>query len=195
MAWCSFRSGLMGLGAGGRGGWRRPLPRRSLLGAAGGPGLGRLGGSAGCGRAVAGVAGGGAGLPVEAALVVTFEAELLFGVLGAGAQGVGEGLDGVQLGGAGCGLGVTFAGGIGADVVVFGAGVGFGLPGAADLGLGVVAGLTGGGQRGVPLGTGGVSLLAGLSGGGVGLAADLGDAGLCLVADGLRAGVGGVGGL
>src|SRR5207247_800110 len=48
-------------------------------------------------------------------------------------------------GGAGCGLGVTFAGGIGADVVVFGAGVGFGLPGPDGLGLGVVAGLAGGG--------------------------------------------------
>jgi hypothetical protein len=136
------------------------------------------------------VAAGGAGLPVEAALVVAFEAELVFGVLGAGAPGVGEGLDGVQLGGAGGGLGVAFAGGVGADVVVFGAGVGYGLPGPADLGLGVVAALA----RGVPLGTGGVPLLAGLSDSGVGLAADLGDLGGCLVADGLRAGGGGAGG-
>ena len=77
--------------------------------------------------------------------MVAFEVELLLGVLGAGAPGVGQGLDGVQLGGAGGGLGVAFAGGVGADVVVFGAGVGFGLPGPADLGVGVVAGLVGGG--------------------------------------------------
>src|SRR5216684_1921827 len=51
----------------------------------------------------------------EAALVVAFEVELLFGVPGAGAPGVGQGLDGVQLGGAGGGLGVAFAGGVGAD--------------------------------------------------------------------------------
>ena len=62
----------------------------------------------------------------------------------------------MQLGGAGGGLGVAFAGGVGADVVVFGAGVGFGLPGPADLGVGVVACLVGGGQRGVPVGAGGV---------------------------------------
>jgi hypothetical protein len=39
----------------------------------------------------------------EAALVVAFDVELLFGVAGAGALGVGAGLDGVQPGGAGCG--------------------------------------------------------------------------------------------
>jgi hypothetical protein len=60
--------------------------------------------------------------------VVAFEVELLFGVLGAGAPGVGQGLEGVQLGGAGGGRRVAFAGGVGADVIVFGAGVGFGLP-------------------------------------------------------------------
>ena len=98
-----------------------------------------------------------AGMGVEAALVVAFEAELLLGVLGAGLPGVGESLDRVDLGGAGGGLGVAFAGGVGADVVVFGAGVGFGLPGAGGLGAGVVAGLGGGGQRGVPLGEGGVA--------------------------------------
>jgi hypothetical protein len=75
--------------------------------------------------------------------VVAFEAELLLGVLGAGAPGVGQSLDGVQLGGAGGGRRVAFAGGVGADVVVFGAGVGFGLP--ADLGVSVVPGLFGGG--------------------------------------------------
>ena len=78
------------------------------------------GGGGGCGRAVAGVAVGG-GLGREAALVVAFEVELVFGVLGAGAPGVGQGLDGVQLGGAGGGRRVAFAGGVGADVVVFGA--------------------------------------------------------------------------
>jgi hypothetical protein len=51
-------------------------------------------------------------LGVEAALVVAFEAELLFGVLGAGLPGAGESLAGVDLGGAGCGLGVAFAGGV-----------------------------------------------------------------------------------
>ena len=44
------------------------------------------------GRAVAGAA-AGCGLGREAALVVTFEVELVFGVLGAGAPGVGQGLD------------------------------------------------------------------------------------------------------
>jgi hypothetical protein len=82
--------------------------------------------------------------------VVTFEVELALGVLGAGALGVCEGLDGGQLGRAGGGVGVSFAGRVGADVVVFGAGVGFGLPGPADLGVGVVACLPGSGQRGVP---------------------------------------------
>jgi hypothetical protein len=77
--------------------------------------------------------------------VVAFEVELLLGVLGAGAPGVGQRLDGVQLGGAGGGRRVAFAGGVGANVVVFGAGVGFGLPGPADLGVGVVPGLFGGG--------------------------------------------------
>ncbi len=90
-------------------------------------------------------AGGGAELGRQAALVVAFEVELLFGVLGAGAPGVGQGLEGVQLGGAGGGRGVAFAGGVGADVIVFGAGIGFGLPGPADLGAGVVACLVGGG--------------------------------------------------
>jgi len=127
------------------------------------------------------------------ALVVAFEVELALGVLCAGALGVGEGLDGVQLGGAGGGLGVAFAGGVGADVVVFGARVGFGLPGPADLGVGVVAGLGGLGQRGIAFGAGGVTLLACLAGSGAGLAADLGDLGLCLVTDGLRAVGGSVG--
>ena len=86
--------------------------------------------------------------------MVAFEVELLLGVLGAGAPGVSEGLEGVQLGGAGGGRRVAFAGGVGADVVVFGAGVGFGLPGPADLGVGAVACLAGGGQRGVPVGAG-----------------------------------------
>ena len=77
--------------------------------------------------------------------MVAFEVELLFGVLGAGPPGIGQGLGGVQPGGAGGGRRVAFAGGVGADVVVFGAGVGFGLPGPADLGVGVVPGLFGGG--------------------------------------------------
>src|SRR6266702_5027884 len=171
-----------------------PCPRQgSVLAAAGGPGgLGSWpGGGGGCGRAVAGVAVGG-GLGREAALVVAFEVELVFGVLGAGAPGVGQGLDGVQLGGAGGGRRVAFAGGVGADVVVFGAGVSFGLPCPADLGVGVVAVLGGGGQRGVPAGVRGAGLVAGAGEGGVGLLADLGDLGVCLVADGLCAGVGGV---
>ena len=125
--------------------------------------------------------------------MVAFEVELLFGVLGAGAPGVGQGLEGVQLGGAGGGRRVAFAGGVGADVIVFGAGVGFGLPGPADLGAGVVAGLVGGGQRGVPVGMRGAGTLAGGGQGGVGLPADLGDLGVCLVADGLRADISGVG--
>ena len=121
----------------------------------------------------AGVPPGARGLGVEAALVVAFEAELLLGVLGAGLPGAGEGLDRVDLGGAGGGLGVAFAGGVGADVVVFGAGVGFGLPCPAGLGAGVVAGLGGCGQRGVPLGAGGIALIAGLGDGGFGLLPDL----------------------
>jgi hypothetical protein len=100
--------------------------------------------------------------------VVAFEVELLLGVLGAGAPGVGQGLDGVQLGGAGGGRRVAFAGGVGADVVVFGAGVGFGLPGPADLGAGVVAGLGGSGQRGIPGGVRRAGLGEGLGDGGVG---------------------------
>ena len=124
--------------------------------------------------------------------MVAFEVKLLFGVLGAGAPGVGQGLEGVQLGGAGGGLGVAFAGGVGADVVVFGAGVGFGLPGPADLGAGVVACLVSGGQRSVPVRMRGAGAVAGRGDGCVGLPADLGDLGVCLVADGLRAGVGGV---
>src|SRR5713101_6043392 len=154
----------------------------------GGLGSGRGGGAGGC--AAAGVAGGGLGR--EAALVVAFEVELLFGVPGAGAPGVGQGLDGVQLGGAGGGLGVAFAGGVGADMVVFGAGVGFGLPGPAGLGVSVVAVLSCGGQRGVPGGVRGGGLVAGSGQGLAGVPADLGDLGVCLVADGLCAGLGGV---
>ncbi|HUL24151.1 MAG TPA: hypothetical protein VLW44_00065, partial [Streptosporangiaceae bacterium] len=120
--------------------------------------------------------------------MVTFEAELGFGVLGAGVPGVGEGLDGVQLGGAGGGLGVALAGGVGADVAVLGAGVGFGLPCTADLGVGVMAGLGGCGQRGVPLGTGGISLIAGPGDGGIGLPLELSDLGVRLIAGGLRTG-------
>ena len=64
----------------------------------------------------------------------------------------------------------------------------------ADLGAGVVACLVSGGQRGVPVGMRGAGTLAGGGQGGVGLPADLGDLGVRLVADGLRADiVGGVG--
>jgi hypothetical protein len=77
-------------------------------------------------------------------------------------------------------------------VIVFGAGAGFGLPGPADLGVGVVAGLVGGGQRSVPAGVRGAGAVAGGADGGVDLPADLGDLGVCLAVDGLRAGVGGV---
>jgi hypothetical protein len=98
----------------------------------------------------------------------------------------------VDLGGAGGGLGVAFAGGVGADVVVFGVGVGFGLPGPGGLGAGVVAGLGGCGQRGVPLGEGGIARIAGLGDGGFGLLPGLGDLGVCMIADGLRAGTGSV---
>jgi hypothetical protein len=128
----------------------------------------------------------------QAALVVAFKVELLFGVLGAGTPGIGQGLEGVQLGGARGGRRVAFAGGVGADMVVFGARVGFGLPGPADLGAGVVTVLGGGGQRSVPVGAGGTGLGAGLVEGGAGFPADLGDLSVCLVADCLRAGVGGV---
>ena len=133
-----------------------------------------------------------AGLGIDAALVVAFEAELLFGVLGAGLPGAGESLDRVDLGGAGGGLGVALAGGVGADVVVFGAGVGFGLPCAGGLGACVLAGLGGCGQRGVPLGEGGIALIAGLGDGGFGLLPDPGDPGICLITDGAGAGFGGV---
>jgi hypothetical protein len=109
--------------------------RGSGLAAGGGPAGGWPGGGSGCGRAVTVTVAGGLGR--EAALVVAFEVELLFGVLGAGAPGVGQGLEGVQLSGAGGGRRVAFPGGVGADVVVFGAGIGFGLPGPADLGIGV----------------------------------------------------------
>ena len=56
--------------------------------------------------------------------MVAFEVELLFGVLGAGARGVGEGLEGVQWAAGGGVCRVVLRGGVGADVVVFGAGVG-----------------------------------------------------------------------
>ena len=124
--------------------------------------------------------------------MVAFEAELLLGVLGAGLPGAGESLDRVDLGGAGGGLGVAFTGGVGADVVVFAAGVGFGLPGAGGLGAGVVAGLGGCGQRGVPLGDGGIPLFAGLGDGGISLPPGLGDLGVCLITDGAGAGIGSV---
>ena len=81
--------------------------------------------------------------------MLTFEAELLLGVLGAGLPGAGEGLDRVDLGSACGGLGVALAGGVDADVVVLGAGVGFGLPCPAGLRAGVLAGLSGFGERGV----------------------------------------------
>ena len=125
--------------------------------------------------------------------MVAFEGQLLLGVLGAGLPGGGEGLDRVGLGGARGGLGVTLAGGIGADMVVLGAGVRFGLPCPADLGAGVLAGLGGFGERGVPLGACIVAFAAGLGDGGCGLLADRGDLVTCLVAGGLRAGIGGVG--
>ena len=124
--------------------------------------------------------------------MVALKVELLFGVLGAGTPGIGQGLDGVQLSGAGGGRRVAFAGGVGADMVIFGARVGFGLPGPADLGAGVVTVLRGGGQRSVPAGAGGTGLGAGSSEGGAGFLADLGDLSVCLVTDGLRAGFGGV---
>jgi hypothetical protein len=169
-------------------------------GLAGGGGPGGLGGGwpGGGGRAAAEVAvavaaGGGGGLGHEVALVVAFEAELVLGVLGTGAPGVGQGLGGGQLGGAGGGRRAAFAGGVGADVVVFGAGVCFGLPGPADLGVGVVACLVSGGQRGVPAGVRGTGLVAGLGQGRGGFPAGLGELGVCLVADGLGAGIGGVG--
>src|SRR5712671_777834 len=136
----------MGTRAAGRGCWLRSLPAAGWSGLAGAGGPGRLGWAGG------GAAARCAGLGVEAALVVAFEAELLFSMLGADLPGAGESLDRVDLGGAGGGLGVAFAGGVGADVVVLGAGVGFGLPCAGGLGAGVVAGLGGCGQRGVPLG-------------------------------------------
>src|SRR6266566_9302024 len=133
--------------------WLRLLPAagRSGLAGAGGPGRPGRAGAAGRGRAASC---GGRG--IEAALVVTFETELLLGVLGAGLPGAGEGLDRADLGSGRGGLGVALAGGVGADVVVLGAGVSFGLPGPADLSAGVLAGLGGFGERGVPPGAGGV---------------------------------------
>src|SRR5271165_7100457 len=197
----------MGVFLPGEGGWAGrgqgrliggPCPRSGLGLAAAGAGPGGLsrwpGGGPGGGRAVAGAgSGGGTGLVSEMALVVALEVELVFGVLGAGAPGVGQGLDGVQLGGAGGGRRVAFTGGVGADVVVFGAGVGFGLPGPADLGAGVVAGLGGSAQRGFPGGVRGAGLGEGLGDGGVGFPADLDDLGAGVVAGGLRAGIRGVG--
>ena len=160
--------------------------------AAGWSGLAGAGGPGRPGWAGGRAAARGAGLGIDAALVVAFEAELLFGVLGAGLPGAGESLDRVDLGGARCGLGVAFAGGVGVDVVVLGAGVGFGLPCPADLGAGVLAGLGGVGQRGVPPGTGGISFIAGLGDGGFGLRPDPGDTGICLITDGAGAGIGSV---
>src|ERR1700687_5744825 len=130
----------MGEGRGGRGGRLLSWEGLGLAagGGPGGPGRGWPGDGRGCGVAVA--AGGGAELGRQAALVVAFEVELLFGVLGAGAPGVGQGLEGVQLGGAGGGRRVAFAGGVGADVVVFGAGAGFGLPGPGGTGGGAGGG-------------------------------------------------------
>src|SRR5215469_4316036 len=132
------------------------------------------------------------GLGREAALVVAFEVELVLGVLSAGAPGSGEVLDGGELGGEGGCPGVAFAGGVSADVVVFGAGVGFGLPGPADLGVGVVAGPGGVSERGVAAGFRGAGRAAGGGDGGVGLLADFGDLGVGVSADGLGAGVGGL---
>src|SRR5713101_4992764 len=82
--------------------------RGSGLAAGGGLGLGGgwPGSGPGGGCAVAGGCGGGLG--GEAALVVAFEVELLLGVLGAGAPGSGEVLDGGELGCGGGGLGVAF---------------------------------------------------------------------------------------
>jgi hypothetical protein len=164
----------------------------AALPAAGWSGLAGADGPSRAGAARRGRAAGWQGRVVEAALVVAFEAELLFGVLGAGLPGAGEGLGRVDLGGARGGLGVTLAGGVGADVVVLGAGVGFGLPCPADLGAGVLAGLGGFGERGVPLSAGGVPVTAGLGDGGVGLLPDPGDPGICLITDGAGAGFGGV---
>ena len=56
----------------------------------------------------------------------------------------------------------------------------------------MVACLVGGGQRGVPVSMRGAGAVAGSGEGSVSLPADLGDLGVCLVADGLGAGVGGV---
>src|SRR6266536_4676194 len=121
--------------------------------------------------------------------------QLVFGVLGAGAPGVGQGLGGGQLGGAGGGRRVAFAGGVGADVVVFGARVGFGLPGPADLGVGVVACLVSGGQRGIPVSMRGAGAVAGSGEGRAGFPADLGELGVCLVLpDAEKSDEGGVGG-
>lgn len=52
-----------------------------------------------------------------------------------------------ELGLAALAEGVTFAGGVGAELGCLVAGVGLGLAGAADLGAGSVPGLRGGGDR------------------------------------------------
>jgi hypothetical protein len=83
----------------------------AAAGGPGGPGEGWPG--SGCGHSVA-VAGGGLG--GQAALVVAFKVELLFGVLGAGTPGVGQRLEGVQLSGARGGRRVAFPGGVSADI-------------------------------------------------------------------------------
>ncbi len=134
----------------------------------------------------------------EGAAVGALGLELGFGALGAGPFGLGERVCRGELGLAALGEGVTFAGGVGAELGCLVAGVGLGLAGAADLGVGSVPGLRGGGDRVVALAgavagggaCGGCFLVsAGLDGGDLraGVAAQLGELG--------GGGAGGVGGL
>ncbi len=124
----------------------------------------------------------------EGAAVGALGLELFFGSLGAGPFGLGERVCRGELGLVVLAEGVTFAGGVGAELGCQVAGVGLGLAGAADLGVGGVPGLAGGGDRvvafagaAVSVGAGGGSLLvsAGRDGGDLrgGVAAQLGEGG------------------
>ncbi len=87
----------------------------------------------------------------EGAAVGALGLELGFGTLGAGPFGLGERVCRGELGLAALGEGVTFAGGVGAELGCLVAGVGLGLAGAAGLGAGGVPGLGSGGDRVVAL--------------------------------------------
>ena len=143
----------------------------------------------------------------EGAAVGALGLELGFGTLGAGSFGLGERVCRGELGLVVLAEGVTFAGGVGAELGCQVAGVCLGLAGAADLGAGSVPGLRGGGDRVVALAgaaaggsaRGGCLLVsAGLDSGDLraGVAAQLGElggGGACRVRGFLGGGLGGSG--